>query len=63
MQRVRRAALAPAQPSAQDRAVAAEASRQEQEARAELSASRSEDDEGDSTTGSADSFRGIDLVV
>ncbi len=36
MQRVRRAALAPAHPSSQDRAVAAEAARIEQEARAEL---------------------------
>ncbi len=36
MQRVRRAALAPANPSGQDRAVAAEAARIEREARAEL---------------------------
>ena len=36
MQKVRRAALAPAQPSSQDRAVAAQASRIEAEARAEL---------------------------
>ncbi|QDU63546.1 SprA-related family protein [Planctomycetes bacterium Pan216] len=36
MQQVRRAALAPAEPSAQDRSVAAAASRQEQQARADL---------------------------
>lgn len=36
MQRVRRAALAPAEPSPQDRAIASQASRQEAQARAEL---------------------------
>lgn len=41
-QQIRRAALAPADPSAQDLAVAAQATAQEQEARAELSRQRSE---------------------
>lgn len=40
---VRRAALAPAEPSAQDRRVAAKASQMEQQARAELAAERSEE--------------------
>lgn len=43
MQVVRRAALAPAQPSSQDRSVAAEASAQEREARVELAKQRSEE--------------------
>jgi hypothetical protein len=42
MQVVRRAALAPQQPSAQDRRVSAEASRKEPEARAELAEEREE---------------------
>ncbi len=42
MQQVRRAALAPAEPSAQDRRVAARASEQERRARAELERQRSE---------------------
>ncbi|MEL6186184.1 MAG: putative metalloprotease CJM1_0395 family protein, partial [Myxococcota bacterium] len=43
MQQVRRAALAPSEPSAQDRAVAAEASEIEQRARTELRELRSEE--------------------
>jgi hypothetical protein len=42
MQQIRRAALAPAQPSAADRQVAAQSSRIEQQARAELNLKRSE---------------------
>ena len=42
MQDVRRAALAPANPSAQDRRVASEAARYEQEARAQMAAQRAE---------------------
>ena len=42
MQDVRRAALAPANPSAQDRRVASEATRFEQEARAQIAAQRAE---------------------
>jgi len=42
-QQVRRAALAPANPSAQDRAVAAQATIQEQQARAELTQQRAEE--------------------
>lgn len=42
MQQIRRAALAPAQPSAQDRAVAAKAAQIEQHARTELRSQRSE---------------------
>ena len=42
MQKVRRAALAPAQPSAQDRSVAAQASQIEAEARIELQKEKSE---------------------
>lgn len=42
MQQVRRAALAPANPSAADRRIAAEASRKEQEARREAAAERGE---------------------
>lgn len=43
MQQVRRAALAPAQPSAQDRSVAAHASQVEAEARTELAKARAEE--------------------
>ncbi len=43
MQAVRQAALAPAEPSSQDRSVAAQASRAEQQARRELSELRSEE--------------------
>lgn len=44
MQKVRRAALAPADPSAQDRAVAARAAREEAKARAELNSGKITDD-------------------
>ena len=47
MQVVRRAALAPAEPSGQDRKVAAEASQKEQQARAELTAKRREEASGE----------------
>jgi hypothetical protein len=59
MQQVRRAALAPANPSGQDRSVAAKAAAMEQEARAELSAQRAErqpgadDDGGESRSAAA----------
>lgn len=43
MQQVRRAALAPAEPSSQDRAVAAQAQQAEQEARAQLAEQRQEE--------------------
>lgn len=59
MERVRRAALAPAQPSAQDRQVAAQAAREASRARAELArARRSEGDAGAAATG-----RHIDITV
>ena len=45
MQQVRRAALAPGQPSSQDLAVAARASQVEQQARAELTAQRNQPDQ------------------
>ncbi len=45
MQQVRKAALAPANPSSQDRSVAAQASREEAKARAELSNPKNEEDE------------------
>ena len=51
MQQVRRAALAPAEPSAQDRKVAAEAARQEAKARAELSQG---DDQGEASSSPID---------
>ncbi|MEM9913358.1 MAG: putative metalloprotease CJM1_0395 family protein [Planctomycetota bacterium] len=47
MQVVRRAALAPAEPSSQDRKVAAQASRTEQQARAELAEQRTDEPDGD----------------
>ncbi len=52
MQQVRRAALAPANPSAQDRAVAATATKLEQNARAELSERRREGGQEDSSSAS-----------
>lgn len=48
MQQVRRAALAPAEPSAQDRAVAAEASRKASEARSEIAEQRRAESQGES---------------
>lgn len=45
MQQVRKAALAPANPSSQDRSVAAQASREEAKARAELSNPKNQEDE------------------
>ena len=45
MQQVRKAALAPANPSSQDRSVAAQASREEAKARAELSYPKNQEDE------------------
>ncbi len=48
MRRVRSAALAPAQPSGQDRQVAAQASKTEMEARQELSAQNREENSGES---------------
>ena len=57
MRQVRRAATAPAEPSNQDRRVAAEAAQLEQQARAELAAGKSEeantDDDTNGTGGSA----------
>ncbi len=50
MQQVRRAALAPAEPSAQDRKVAAEAARLEAQARAELSQGDADEQSGSSST-------------
>lgn len=47
MQQVRKAALAPANPSSQDRSVAAQASREEAKARAELSNPKNEEEEKD----------------
>ncbi|MEO0586191.1 MAG: putative metalloprotease CJM1_0395 family protein [Planctomycetota bacterium] len=51
MQQVRRAALAPAEPSAQDRRVAQQASQQAAEARAEINAQRAADSESDEGEG------------
>lgn len=45
MQQVRKAALAPANPSSQDKSVAAQASREEAKARAELSNPKNQEDE------------------
>ncbi|MEM1027444.1 MAG: putative metalloprotease CJM1_0395 family protein [Planctomycetota bacterium] len=57
MQVVRRAALAPAEPSSQDRKVAAQASRTEQQARAELSAQRQKGTKGKETSAPDDGQR------
>jgi hypothetical protein len=46
MQQVRKAALSPSQPSAQDRSVAAQASQIEAEARAELTGKNNEETNG-----------------
>jgi hypothetical protein len=46
-ERIRRAATAPAQPSAQDRAVAAEAAQMKAEAQQELNAQKAEQQQGD----------------
>ena len=51
MQQVRRAALAPTEPSATDRRVAAKASSQEAKAREELAEERSEKADGEKTSG------------
>ncbi|MEM6333853.1 MAG: putative metalloprotease CJM1_0395 family protein [Planctomycetota bacterium] len=51
MQQVRRAALAPAEPSAQDRRVAQQASQQAAEARAEINAQRAVESEAESEEG------------
>lgn len=51
---VRRAALAPAQPSSQDRAVAAEATALEQQARAELLAESAETSDTEASNGPSD---------
>ncbi len=55
MQRVRRAALAPAEPSSQDRAVAAQASRTEAQARSELTQIRLEETRAESAEASGES--------
>jgi len=52
MQQVRRAALAPAEPSATDRSVAAKASAQEAKARQQLAEERNDSTEGESVAGS-----------
>ena len=60
MQQVRRAALAPANPSSQDRQVAAQAARAEQQARAELTRPNDESSDPDGagkTPGDANAFR------
>jgi hypothetical protein len=51
MQRVRRAALAPAQPSGQDRSVAAKASQKEAQARRDLAQQRAENGPGQGNAG------------
>ncbi len=62
MQQIRRAALAPAQPSGQDRAVAAQAQAAEREARAELAKERRDDQAGASSkTGERDAGSGFQL--
>ena len=48
-QRIRAAALAPADPSGQDRAVAAQATQMEQQARVELAQQRREESSGNDT--------------
>jgi len=61
-QQVRAAALAPASPSSQDRAVAASAAAMEQKARAELSRDRAEAAEGADGSGDRDPFQATDAA-
>ncbi len=61
MQQVRRAALAPASPSSQDRAVAAKAQAQEQKARAEIARNR-RDSEAVGRSGTDNSPKGSTLL-
>ncbi len=62
MQIVRRAALAPAEPSAQDRRVAAEASAREAEARQALRTEQAERTEGDTLSESTEADDGDEAV-
>jgi hypothetical protein len=63
MKRVRRAALAPQDPSTQDRRVAAEASAREQQARLELARNRNSGQYGDETGDGATAGKIVDVTA